>query len=107
MMSHKNRIRRQFRLEALEGRVALSGMGGGGLDDAIHGHRHRGGHAAEVRGHNDPANHDANDNRGGVRGPRADDPANHDANDNRGGVRGPRADDPANHDANDHRRGRG
>jgi len=51
-------------------------------------------------GHDDPANHDLNDDRlvsssrGGL-----DDPANHDANDDRGGV--PGADDPANHDLND------
>jgi hypothetical protein len=93
MKSRKERIRSRFQLETLEGRIALSSLGGGGADDAIHGHR--GGHAADIqmqrRDHDDPANHDVNDDRDGVnRGPGHDDPANHDANDDRGGRRGGR-----------------
>jgi len=53
-------------------------------------------------GHDDPANHDLNDNRGGA--PGADDPANHDLNDDRGddgANRGPGdADDPDHNDNN-------
>jgi hypothetical protein len=112
MKSRKERIRTRFQVESLEGRIALSSLGGGGADDAIHGHRHRGGLAAEIqmhrRGLDDPANHNANDNRGVARGRRGlDDPANHNANDNRGVVNGRRGlDDPANHNANDDRGGR-
>jgi hypothetical protein len=58
------------------------------------------------RGADDPANHDAGDDRGGAGGGGADDPAGHDANDDRGGG----ADDGPDHHANDDNgggRGRG
>jgi hypothetical protein len=77
MKTRKERIRSRFQLEMLEGRIALSSLGGGGIDDAINGHRH--GRGAEVqhqrRGQDDPANHNANDDRGHRHG--ADDPAGH------------------------------
>ena len=87
MMSHRQRTRSRFQLESLEGRIALSGVGG--VDDGAH---HDRGGPAEVRGGrhgaDDPAGHDANDDKGGVRALRqgADDPATHDANDDKGGT---------------------
>ena len=58
-LPRKERHRSRFTLEALEGRVALSGMGG--IDDGPD--HHRGRDAAEVRhdGADDAANHDAGD----------------------------------------------
>jgi len=84
MSSRRQQIRNRFQLESLEGRMAPSSVHG--MDD--HG-RHGG---AEINmhrhGQDDPAGHDANDNRGGVRGRNGqDDPAGHDANDNRGSHR--------------------
>src|SRR4051794_36189911 len=86
MKSHRRSRRSQFVLESLEGRIALSGMGSG-LDDGAH--HHRGGKAVEVRhGADDGANHDANDDKGGVKALRrgADDPAGHNANDVKNGA---------------------
>jgi len=74
MTSRKQRRRTRLMFEPLEGRIALSGIGGG-IDDGPHHHRH--GHtAAEVRhgGHdrvdNDPGDdnlprHSGQDERGG------------------------------------------
>jgi hypothetical protein len=57
MKSHRQRVQRSFVLEPLEGRLALSGMGG----------LHHAGQAAEVHGGkhgaDDPANHNANDDK--------------------------------------------
>ena len=72
MNSRQARLRRRFQLESLEGRIALSGMGG--IDDGPH--HHHGHHAVEVRrgGHdrvdNDPGDdnlprHSGLDERGG------------------------------------------
>ncbi len=51
----------------------------------------------------DPAGHDAGDDKGGVRAAgTSDDPAGHDAGDDKGGVRAAgTSDDPAGHDAAD------
>jgi hypothetical protein len=73
MRSRQERLRSRIAFEALEGRLALSGLGG--IDDGP-GH-HQGRDAAEVRyGANDPAGHDANDDHG-HHGHGADDPAGH------------------------------
>jgi hypothetical protein len=116
MKSRKERIRSQFQVEALEGRVVLSS----GVNGLVDGSHHRGDRAVEVQmrrnGQDDPANHNANDNRGGLvqtagrRRGGADDPANHNANDDRRGLvqmpgrRRGGADDPANHNLLGHRR---
>lgn len=76
MKKHDRRIRCQFQLESLEGRIALSSVSG------ADGHR---GRAAEMETHrhgqDDPAGHDANDDRGGMAGRHgADDGPGHDAN---------------------------
>ena len=118
-MNFRDRNRRRFRVEGLEVRLALSSVTG--IDD----HGRHAGKPAEVRGlkhgADDPANHNAADDKGGLRvklgkGHGADDPANHDANDNhkqkgkapkvkivtaaddKGGLRGKHGkDDPAGH----------
>jgi hypothetical protein len=83
MKSHRQRVQRRPVLEPLEGRLALSGMGGLHHQAAqvaeIHGGRH---------GADDPAGHNARDDKGGVKGLRhgADDPANHNAKDDKGGT---------------------
>lgn len=92
MNSSRTRVRRRFVVEALEGRVALSHMGAVVEDGP---HHNRGGQPAEVHalrhGADDPAGHDANDDRGDAAASRrnggADDPAGHDANDDKGGHR--------------------
>jgi hypothetical protein len=60
-----------------------------------------------TRRSDDPATHDAGDDKGGLRGGNgADDPAGHDAGDDKGGDRGGHgADDPAGHDAGDDKGG--
>lgn len=55
---------------------------------------------AQASGKDDPAGHDASDDKGG-QGQGADDPAGHDASDDKGGAGAKGADDPAGHDAND------
>ena len=61
MRSRQERRRSRWGFEPLEGRVALSGMGG--IDDGPH--HHRGRDAVEVRAlrhrADDPANHNAGD----------------------------------------------
>ena len=68
MDSSRTRVRRRFVVEALEGRVALSHMGAVVEDGP---HHNRGGQPAEVHalrhGADDPAGHDANDDKGGHR----------------------------------------
>ena len=76
MKANREIRRRRFNLEALEERIALSGMGG--VEDGPH--HHRGRDAAQVgdahhRG-NDPVDHDANDDNGHHRRG-SDDPAGH------------------------------
>jgi hypothetical protein len=89
MKSQRRRARSRIVLETLESRIALSHMGAAVEDGP---HHNRGGRPAEVQplrhGADDPANHDANDDNGGVLSapPGADDPANHDANDDKGGA---------------------
>jgi len=66
MRSRQERRRSRLGFEPLEGRVALSGIGG--IDDGPN--HHRGGRdAVEVRRHgaDDAAHHNANDDKGGVR----------------------------------------
>jgi hypothetical protein len=67
MTSHRQRIRARLELEALEGRIALSHIGAA-VDDGQH--AKRGGLRAEVHalkhGADDPANHDAKDDRSGA-----------------------------------------
>jgi merozoite surface protein 4 len=81
------------------------GHDGGGRGHDGSGNDHsgpgRGTQTHDNRGHDDAADHDANDDNGGLAGGGADDPADHDANDDNGGLAGGGADDPANHDAND------
>ena len=98
MRPHRQVRQAQFQLEALEGRIALSGVGGG-LDDGSHHHR---GREVEVRhAADDAANHNANDDKGGAKAHRhgADDAATHNAHDDKGGAKEHRhgADDPAGH----------
>src|SRR3954453_3604592 len=60
--------------------------------------------------HDDPASHDATDDKGGSRASTSsDDPATHDATDDNGGTRTTtsRHDDPATHDATDDKGGSG
>jgi hypothetical protein len=59
MRSRQERSRSRLGFESLEGRVALSGMGVGGLDDGPN--HHRGRDAVEVRRADDRADHDAGD----------------------------------------------
>jgi hypothetical protein len=61
MKSREQRRRTRLMFELLEGRIALSGIGG--IDDGAHHYRHRGPATAEVRhgGRDDGANHDAGD----------------------------------------------
>src|SRR5262245_48606341 len=127
MRAHRKRIQRRFVLEAMEGRVALSAVGGLGhavhhrLEHAAevqmmrHGHddpaghhahhHHRGGGTTAAPGVDNPAGHAANDDHGGAQptAPGANDPAGHAANDDHGGAQpaAPGANDPADHDAND------
>ena len=73
MKSRQDRRRNRIGFEALEGRLAPSGLGG--ADDPA-GHN-RGRDAAEIRhGADDPANHNALDDHG-RHGHGADDPAGH------------------------------
>ena len=96
MNSRKARTRVGFSVESLEGRIALSGMGG--LDDGpLH---HRGAETQVERhrhGADDPANHDANDNKGMIVAARhgANDPVNHDHGTSRGNHH--RGEHPGNH----------
>lgn len=60
MRSRKERLRSRFQFETLEGRIALSGMGG--IDDGPHHNRQRGHDAVEVRHRvDDGAHHQAGD----------------------------------------------
>ena len=76
MRTNRERRRTRFTLEALEGRIALSGMGG--IEDGPH--HHRGRHGAQFdNGHhrgNDPVDHDAHDDHGRHRDGK-DDPSGH------------------------------
>ena len=65
MKARRNQTRNRFTLQALEGRVALSDVHG--LDDGPHHERHGRAPAAQVGhpGADDPAAHNAHDDRGG------------------------------------------
>lgn len=123
MKSRNDRSRRRPRLECLEDRNAPSRVGAlGAMTEAVHHHRQRGhiggGAAIQTLAHHGVGNHHQAMHVVLASSPstqsRHDDPAGHDANDDKGGSNGNSGanmgggatgqggqDDPAGHDAND------